>query len=149
MPDYEIKPPPRPKDKRPNGKRGWGPDAPERAGRHALSAFVHTVLRPLVILAVLFGGIAVLAGTPHIGWDYECRGRVKPGGGCESYRYCEYYGIQGRRVVFPETGETCGLVKFVGVDWGALWPASEQNSGPVEIIEPEDMQPTPSLGLGE
>jgi hypothetical protein len=40
-------------------------------------------------------------------------------------------------------------VKFVGVDWGALWPASEQNSGPVEIIEPEDMQPTPSLGLGE
>lgn len=150
MSEYEIKPPPRPKDtgtkgKAAKGKRGPGPDAPERAGRHARSAFVHTVLRPLAILAVLFGGIAVLAGTPHIGWNYECRGRAKPDGGCDSYRYCEYYGIQGRRAVFPDEGESCGFVKFVGVDWGALWPAAQTRSEPAEVLERGTGAPTPTL----
>jgi len=145
MPEYEAKPPPRPKEKR--RKRGDPHEGVEGPQRPYLHAILRGLVLPLLAVVVVIGGVAAIAGTPHIGWDYECRGRADPGGGCESYRYCEYYGVQGRRVVFPERGEHCGFIKMIRLDWGALWPAAEQDSGPVEIIEPEDMQPTPSLGL--
>ena len=70
--------------------------------------------------ALVFGGAVafVLAvGTPHVGWDYECRHPMRPGQPCRSVDYCAYYGMQGRRVVFPEDGESCGLITFLRIDW--------------------------------
>ena len=42
---------------------------------------------------------------------------VKPG--ARYYEWCEYYGIQGRRVL---SGDECGgLVKLLPIDWGGLF----------------------------
>jgi hypothetical protein len=74
-------------------------------------------MRPRV---VFFGALAVLVlsvGTPHIGSDYECRVPLRPGKPCPAYFYCGYYGVQGRRVLFPEYGETCSLIEFLPIDW--------------------------------
>lgn len=75
------------------------------------------LMRPRAL--ALGGAVAFVfaAGTPHVGWDYECRYPIRPGQPCGSVSYCAYYGIQGRRVVFPEDGESCKLVTFLRIDW--------------------------------
>lgn len=47
----------------------------------------------------------------------ECRHPFRPGEPCRSVAYCAYYGIQGRRVVFPDYGESCKLVVFLPIGW--------------------------------
>jgi len=91
----------------------------------ALTRTLKTVgrwLRALLIRprALALGGAVAFVfavGTPHVGWDYECRYPMRPGQPCGSVSYCAYYGIQGRRVVFPEDGESCKLVTFLRIDW--------------------------------
>lgn len=73
--------------------------------------------------ALALGGVAAFAlfvGTPHVGWDYECRYPMRSGEPCRSVSYCAYYGIQGRRVVFPRNGDTCKLITFIPPDWAKL-----------------------------
>lgn len=71
-----------------------------------------------LIVAALLAAVAVF-GTPHIGWDYVCMHRMGPGRPCKYYDHCEYYGFQGRRVLF---GDQCGhLVWLVPVDWEKLF----------------------------
>lgn len=71
--------------------------------------------------ALILAGLAVAAavfGTPHIRWKYTCRYQSQ-GGGCQVYDWCEYYGIQGRRVLF---GDECGrLLKLLPVDWNRMF----------------------------
>lgn len=124
MPEYDTKPPPRPKDDRGKDRNRTGDDLPLQARRPFLHGLLRGFIAPLLAVVVVLGGVAVIAGTPHVGWDYECLGRSSSGGGCESYRYCAYYGVQGRRVVVPAAGERCGLIKMLRPDWGALWPAA-------------------------
>ena len=69
--------------------------------------------------AMMFAGMAafvLFVGTPHVGWDYECRHPIRAGQTCRSVSYCAYYGFQGRRVAFPEYGETCHIVNFLPID---------------------------------
>lgn len=94
------------------------PDSPPARMARRIGGLLRALLmRPRAL--VLGGAVAfVLAvGTPHVGWDYECRHPMRPGQPCRSVDYCAYYGIQGRRVVFPEDGESCKLVTFLRIDW--------------------------------
>jgi hypothetical protein len=77
--------------------------------------------RPRALALIGLAAFVLFVGTPHVGWDYECRHPIRPGQTCRSLNYCAYYGIQGRRVVFPEYGETCGLIKFLRIDWRRLF----------------------------
>lgn len=73
--------------------------------------------------AVVFTGLAVFVlfvGTPHVGWDYECRVPMRPGKPCPSLSYCAYYGIQGRRVMFPEDDDYCRLVTVLPIAWDRI-----------------------------
>jgi hypothetical protein len=99
---------------------GGGPEGPLHRLGQRLKALA---MRPTVVAlgaAVLF---VLLIGTPHVGWDYQCRHRVTPGDGCQDDVYCAYYGIQGRREVFPKGRESCHLVTLLPIDWGALFGA--------------------------
>lgn len=79
------------------------------------------LLRPrLVIVAGLVGFVAFI-GTPHVGWDYRCAHQMTGIGTCRSAAWCAYYGVQGRRIDRPASGETCDLVKFMPPDLGMLW----------------------------
>jgi len=76
--------------------------------------------------ALILAGVLIAAavfGTPHVGWNYACRIPARHGeGGCQDYDWCEYYGMQGRRVLF---GEECGgLVRLVPINWRGLIPFS-------------------------
>jgi hypothetical protein len=71
------------------------------------------LMRPRAVMVLGLAGFVLIVGTPHAGWDYECRHPFTPSQPCRSVAYCAYYGIQGRRVVFPEHGETCKLVTFL------------------------------------
>lgn len=75
------------------------------------------LMRPRIL--VLTGSVVfvLVVGTPHVGWDYQCRHPMRPGQPCGSVDYCAYYGIQGRRIVFPHDGETCRIVTFLRIDW--------------------------------
>jgi hypothetical protein len=75
------------------------------------------LMRPRVLALTGAAAFVMVVGTPHVGWDYECRYPMRPGEPCGSVDYCAYYGIQGRRVVFPENGESCKLVTFLRIDW--------------------------------
>ena len=79
------------------------------------------LLRPRLLVAAGFAGFVLFVGTPHVGWDYECRNPMRSGEPCRSVVYCAYYGIQGRRVEFPEYGESCKLVTFLPVDWRRIF----------------------------
>ncbi len=62
----------------------------------------------------------LFVGTPHAGWDYECRlpmrsGRAVPGSFL--LRILRHSGTAG---VFPEDGETCGLVTVLPIDWDRI-----------------------------
>jgi hypothetical protein len=76
------------------------------AARFALMRPKRSVLAGLV-------GFVLLVGTPHVGWDYQCRHAVWGHSGCQSARWCAYYGIQGRTVIWPDHGEHCSLLKFL------------------------------------
>jgi hypothetical protein len=54
--------------------------------------------------------------------DYECR---HPMSGPRSVEYCAYYGIQGRRVVYSENGESCSVITFLRIDWPQLFGMGE------------------------
>ena len=75
------------------------------------------LMRPRVLALTGAAAFVMVAGTPHVGWDYECRYPMRPGEPCKSVDYCAYYGIQGRRIEFPEDGESCKLVTFLRIDW--------------------------------
>lgn len=75
------------------------------------------LMRPRILTLTGAAAFVMAVGTPHVGWDYECRYPMRPGQPCGSVSYCAYYGIQGRRVVFPDDGETCQVVTFLRIDW--------------------------------
>ena len=78
------------------------------------------LLRPRLVMAGAFAGFILFVGTPHIGWDYQCRHAMHGIGTCRSASWCAYYGVQGRRIDKPANGETCDLVKFIRIDWARL-----------------------------
>lgn len=73
--------------------------------------------RPRILTLSGLVAFVLFVGTPHVGWDYQCRHPMRPGQPCRSVDYCAYYGVQGRRIVFPENGETCRIVTFLRIDW--------------------------------
>lgn len=75
------------------------------------------LLHPRILLVLGVAGFVHFVGTPHAGWDYECRHPFRPGQPCRYVFYCAYYGIQGRREVFPEPGESCRVITFLPLDW--------------------------------
>lgn len=74
--------------------------------------------RAVAFMAITAG--VVLIGTPHIGWEYQCRHAMSGPNTCRSYAWCGYYGIQGRRVIVPPHGYRCGAIKFLRPDWARL-----------------------------
>lgn len=64
------------------------------------------------LAAVIVGAWAVF-GTPHVQGDYVCRYAIPDGQPCRAYKSCAYYGIHGRRVLHPEPGEACPLVRLL------------------------------------
>jgi hypothetical protein len=74
------------------------------------------LMRPRILALTGAASFVLAVGTPHVGWDYECRHPMRPGQACRSVDYCAYYGIQGRRVVFPGDGESCKLVTFLRIN---------------------------------
>ncbi|WP_011583110.1 MULTISPECIES: hypothetical protein [Chelativorans] len=85
-----------------------------RAARRLAQALL---LRPRILVLSGSAAFVLVGGTPHVGWDYQCRHPMTPGQPCRSVDYCAYYGVQGRRIVFPEDGETCRVVNFLRIDW--------------------------------
>ncbi|MDF2365630.1 hypothetical protein [Sneathiella sp.] len=77
--------------------------------------------RPFLLGMVFLAGCALFYGTPHIGWDYQCHHPMRPGQSCRSVFYCAYYGIQGRREVFPASGDNCRAVTFLTPDWSEIF----------------------------
>lgn len=96
--------------RRPDGSRKRAFKAARRLSRVLL-------LRPRILALSGLAAFGMIAGTPHVGWDYQCRHPMRPGVSCRSVDYCAYYGIQGRRIVFPDDGETCRVVTFLRIDW--------------------------------
>lgn len=99
-----------PKSRRPQSRLfGW------------LGRFIRTLLmRPRAVILLGVAGFVLFIGTPHAGWDYECRHPFRPGQPCRSVLYCAYYGIQGRRVAFPEYGESCKLLTVIPINWRVI-----------------------------
>jgi hypothetical protein len=97
------------------------PRKPEGSLGRALKAAGHwlraLLMRPRILVLTAVAAFVMAVGTPHVGWDYECRHPMRPGQPCKSVDYCAYYGIQGRRVVFPQSGESCKPVTFLRIDW--------------------------------
>ncbi|MCB9958709.1 MAG: hypothetical protein H6843_08915 [Rhodospirillaceae bacterium] len=88
--------------------------------RKALRLLRALLMRPRALILSGLAAFVLFVGTPHIGWDYQCRYRSGPGEPCESAEYCAYYGIRGRRVVFPASGQSCKLITFLPLDWDRL-----------------------------
>ena len=77
-------------------------------------------LRIAVILLAAYLLAVPWVGMPHVGGDYVCNHRRIGNAPCESVKWCAYYGLQGRRLDYPDTGEQCQVIKFLPVDWEAL-----------------------------
>ncbi len=75
------------------------------------------LMRPRLLGFLGVCGFVLLVGTPHSGWEYQCNHPMHGPGTCRSVSWCAYYGIQGRRVEFPEPGESCKLVTLLPIDW--------------------------------
>ena len=99
-------------------KRPEGPI--KRLCRKLSGGLKATLLRPRMILVSAIAGFVIFVGTPHAGWDYQCRHAMRGIGSCTSVSWCAYYGIHGRRIERPEYGERCKLVTFLPVDWDKL-----------------------------
>lgn len=114
MSEFEVRvigsKPPR-RSKKPN-QRPLG-----RLRRIAKAAF----LRPRLVIAGGVAAVTVFVGTPHIGLEYECRHPMHGPGTCRSVSWCAYYGVLGRRVEFPEAGESCTLISVLPLDWDQLF----------------------------
>ncbi len=78
------------------------------------------LMRPRLVVLIGVGAFGLSVGTPHAGWDYQCRHPMRPGVPCRSVVYCAYYGIQGRRIEVPKEGERCEVVTFLPPQWGKL-----------------------------
>ncbi|UWQ25387.1 hypothetical protein K3553_02660 [Leisingera aquaemixtae] len=78
------------------------------------------LLRPALVTLAGASGFVVFIGTPHVGWEYQCRHPMRGYGSCNSVAWCAYYGIQGRRTEIPGYGERCQLVTFLPLDWNKL-----------------------------
>lgn len=78
------------------------------------------LIRPRMIVLTGIAGFLLFVGTPHVGWDYQCRHPMRGFGSCTSVSWCAYYGLQGRRVVRPDHGARCQLVTFLPMDWNKL-----------------------------
>lgn len=78
-------------------------------------------LRPRLVLLLGVGAFLAVIGTPHLGWDYECRHPLRGGQPCESARWCAYYGVQGRRIVYPEGDQPCSVITLLPPDWARLF----------------------------
>lgn len=100
------------------------PERPEgavrRLRRRLGGAFKGILLRPGMIVLAGAAGFVLFVGTPHVGWDYQCRHSTRGFGSCTSVAWCAYYGIQGRRVERPEDGGRCHLVTFLPINWNKL-----------------------------
>lgn len=97
------------------------PDGPlKRFAKRAIWLVRAMLMHPRILVFSGTVAFALFIGTPHAGWDYACRVPMTPGKPCRSVSYCAYYGIQGRRVVFPEDGESCQLITFLPPDWAKL-----------------------------
>ena len=92
----------------------------KRAVRMVGQAVRAVLNRPRVLVFTGVCAFSLFVGTPHVGWDYECGHSKRPGEPCRSVVYCAYYGIQGRRVVVPNTGESCKVIAFLPPQWGKL-----------------------------
>lgn len=103
-----------------SGRKKKRPAAAPALLAHASGVARRILVRPRLVLAGALTGFILFVGTPHIGWDYECRHQMQGMGTCRAASWCAYYGIQGRRIDFPEWGETCDLVKFIRIDWMRL-----------------------------
>ena len=79
-----------------------------------------TLMRPRLTMLGTVIGCALYFGTPHLGWDYQCAHPMNGIGTCRAASWCEYYGLQGRRIHIPETGEMCTLFKLITIDWKQL-----------------------------
>jgi hypothetical protein len=113
MSEYEINvvggPPPR------------RPDGPVRRLLRTTGRIAHAVLmRPRLMVATGLASFVLIAGTPHVGGEYECRHHMRGPGTCRSVAWCAYYGAQGRRVVVPENGAQCSLISIQPIDWAQL-----------------------------
>lgn len=78
------------------------------------------LMRPRLVVLTGVVTFALFVGTPHAGWDYECRHPMRSGQPCRSVVYCAYYGIQGRRIEVPDDGESCKPITFLPPQWGKL-----------------------------
>lgn len=89
-----------------------------------LGALLRAFLKRPALVGLAAVAVFFLAvGTPHVGWDYECRHAQRGGEPCRSAVYCAYYGVQGRRVESPASGETCRLVTLLRIEWARLFGA--------------------------
>ncbi|MCC5987229.1 MAG: hypothetical protein JJT95_06055 [Pararhodobacter sp.] len=96
-------------------------DGPIKRLRRRIGAGVKAVLlRPRMVVLAGAAGFILFIGTPHVGWDYQCRHPVRGFGTCNSVSWCAYYGIQGRRIERPDYATRCKLVTFLPVDWNKL-----------------------------
>ncbi len=92
----------------------------KRLRRRIGGAIKGVLLRPGLMTLAGSAGFVVVIGTPHFGWEYQCRHPTRGFGNCRSVSWCAYYGVQGRRVVRPEDGERCHLVTFLPLDINKL-----------------------------
>jgi hypothetical protein len=79
---------------------------------------IRRVALPLARFAVLLAVAAAVFGTPHLRTKYECRYPRHGYASCAIYGWCDYIGVQGKRVFI---GEKCAhAVRLLPVDWDAL-----------------------------
>jgi hypothetical protein len=78
------------------------------------------LLRPRALILPGLALYVLTMGTPHVGFEYECNHPMRGIGTCRSVSWCAYYGIQGRRVEFPEYGESCTVIAFLPLNWNKL-----------------------------
>jgi len=113
MSEFEIKVVGAKPPKKPGGKL-------RRAAKRARAAAKKVLMRPRRVMVAGLAGFVLIAGTPHVGWDYECRHPMHGPGSCRSVAWCAYYGIQGRQIAVPKDGRQCSLLKVLPIDWGRL-----------------------------
>lgn len=90
-----------------------------------IETLIDTALsRPRASLICGLAAFVLIAGTPHVGWDYRCRHGMDGPGSCRVVEWCAYYGIQGRRIDVPEPGESCKLMTVLPLDYAKLFGGS-------------------------
>ena len=97
------------------------PDGLLKRLRHRIGGAIKPILlRPKIIVLPAIASFVLFVGTPHAGWEYQCRHATRGFGSCDAVAWCAYYGVQGRRVVHPEYGERCRLITLLPLDWKKL-----------------------------